>query len=50
VVSNVDCANSSFSYTPAVSQRNGILTIILTLTQSGESVRLYDEVQVNNAP
>lgn len=50
VVTNVDCANSSFQYTPAVSQRNGLLTLTLTLTQSGESVRLYHEVHVDNVP
>ncbi|MFY9328023.1 MAG: type II secretion system protein [Georgfuchsia sp.] len=50
MVSNVDCANSSFKYTPAVSPRNGLLTLVLTLTQSGESVRLYHEVHVENVP
>ena len=50
VATNVDCANSSFTYTPAISQRNGLLTMTLTLTQSGESVRLYDEVHVDNVP
>lgn len=50
MVSNVDCINSSFNYTPGVSQRNGLLTMVLTLTQSGESVQLYDEVHVNNVP
>ena len=50
VVTNVNCAASSFQYTPAVSQRNALLTITLTLTQDGESVQLYDQVQVSNAP
>jgi len=50
LVSNVDCTQTTFNYTPAVSQRNGLLTITLVLTQSGESVRLYDEVHVNNVP
>jgi len=50
LVGNVDCTQTTFNYTPAVSQRNGLLTITLVLTQSGESVRLYDEVHVNNAP
>lgn len=40
----------SFSYTPAVSQRNGLLTMTLGLTQSGESIRLYHEIHVNNVP
>ena len=50
LVGNVDCTQTTFNYTPAVSQRNGLLTITLVLTQSGESVRLYDEVHVNNVP
>lgn len=48
LVSNV--SSCSFSYTPAVSTRNGLLTITLVLTQSGESVQLYQEVHVNNVP
>jgi MSHA biogenesis protein MshO len=48
LVSNV--SSCSFSYNPAVSTRNGLLTIALVLTQSGESVRLYQEVHVNNVP
>lgn len=43
----------SFSYTQTGSAkftRNGLLTITLTLTQSGESVQLYQEVHVNNVP
>jgi len=43
-------SSCSFSYTPAVSTRNGLLTITLVLTQSGESVQLYQEVHVNNVP
>ncbi len=55
LVGNVDCANSSFSYVPAVSQRNGLLTMTLVLTQPGsagtqETIRLYQEVHVDNTP
>ena len=53
LVSNVDCANSRFDYTQAVSAaftRNGLLAMTLVLTQSGESVQLYQEVHVNNVP
>lgn len=50
VVTNVNCGASSFVYTPAISQRNALLTMTLTLTQQGESVQLYDQVQVNNVP
>lgn len=49
LVSNVDCANTSFRYSP-VSARNSLLAITLTLTRSGESVRIYQEVQVSNVP
>jgi MSHA biogenesis protein MshO len=49
LVSNV--SSCVFTYTQAISQRNGLLTMTLVLTDaSGESVRLYDEVHVNNAP
>lgn len=48
LVSNVSAC--AFSYTPAVSTRNGLLGMTLELTQAGESVRLYQEVQVNNVP
>ena len=48
LVSNVvDC---SFTYTGAVSQRNGQLTMRLKLEKSGESVQLYQEVNVDNLP
>jgi MSHA biogenesis protein MshO len=55
LVGNVDCANSSFSYVPAVSQRNGLLTMTLVLTQPGsagtqETISLYQEVHVDNTP
>lgn len=41
----------SFSYeTMTAAQRNNILAISLTLTASGESVRLYDQVGVSNVP
>ena len=54
LVGNVDCANSSFIYIPAASQRNGLLTMTLVLTQPGahgaETIRLYQEVHVDNVP
>ncbi len=54
LVGNVDCANTSFTYNPAVSQRNGLLTMTLVLTQAGastpETIRLYQEVHVDNTP
>lgn len=49
LVGNVN--SCSFNYTSAVSGRNGLLTMTLVLTdQSGESVRLYNEVHVDNVP
>jgi MSHA biogenesis protein MshO len=42
-----DCA---FEYAPGLNQREGLVTIRLRLTRGGESVNLYNEVHVNNAP
>ncbi len=39
-----------FTYTPGVTQRNGLVSIRLSLTQSNETVNLYHEVHVNNVP
>lgn len=50
LMSNVDCAATVFNYVPTVTQRNALLTMRLVLTNANESVRLYDEVHVNNAP
>lgn len=48
LASNVtDC---SFEYAAGGSQRNGLLAIRLVVTQNGESVNLYHEVHVDNAP
>ena len=54
LVGNVNCANSAFTYTPAASQRNGVLTMALELPQAGangaETIRLYQQVHVDNTP
>lgn len=56
LVANVNCdpAVSGFTYLPAESQRNGLLTMTLVLTQAAargnESIRLYQEVHVDNTP
>ena len=54
LVANVDCGASSFIYLPAESQRNGLLTMTLVLTRAAargnESIRLYQEVHVDNTP
>lgn len=48
VVSNVSAC--SFSYTPTVLQRNGLVVMRLTLTRNGESVNLLHQVEVLNTP
>lgn len=48
LVGNVSAC--SFSYTPAVLQRNGLVVIRLTLTRNGESVNLLQQVDVLNTP
>lgn len=40
----------SFSYTPAVLQRNGLVALRLTLTRNNESVQLFHQVDVLNTP
>jgi MSHA biogenesis protein MshO len=40
----------SFTYTAAASQRNGLLTMQLTLTSGGESISLLHQVHVDNSP
>lgn len=48
LVSNVSACN--FSYAPAVTQRNGLLSLTLELARSNEPVQIYQEVHVDNAP
>lgn len=43
-------ANCSFSYTPAVLQRNGLAVLRLTLSRNGETVELLHQVAVLNTP
>ncbi|MBE7374788.1 PilW family protein [Pseudomonas lopnurensis] len=40
----------SFTYDPGTLTRNGLVSISLQLTQNDESVTLYRQVQVSNAP
>ena len=47
LANNVNC---TFTYTPGVTQRNGLVSIQLAITQSGETVSLYHQVHVNNVP
>jgi MSHA biogenesis protein MshO len=48
VVSHVSSCN--FYYLPAVNERNGILAMTLGLTLNNETITLYDQVMINNAP
>ncbi len=45
-----DVSACSFSYSPAVLQRNGLVVLRLTLTRNGESVELLHQVDVLNTP
>lgn len=45
-----DVTACSFSYLPAVLQRNGLVVLRLTLTRNGESVQLLHQIDVLNTP
>jgi MSHA biogenesis protein MshO len=45
-----DVTACSFSYSPAVLQRNGLVVLRLTLTRNGESVELLYQVDISNTP
>lgn len=45
-----DVTACSFTYTPGVLQRNGLIVIRLTLTRNGESIQLLQQVDVLNTP
>lgn len=47
---HADCANSSFVYLGSDLQQQGLVSISLKLTDSGESVNLYHQVHVDNTP
>jgi MSHA biogenesis protein MshO len=46
----VDCTKSAIDYSTAANTRFGLLSVWLTLTSGNESVTLYNEIHVNNAP
>ncbi len=48
LVNNVSAC--TFTYTSNATQNNGVVSMQITLTQSGESVTLMRQVAVNNAP
>lgn len=43
-------ASCVFTYDQGVTERSGLVTLLLALTSGGETVRLYHEVHVNNVP
>ena len=43
-------SNCSFSYTPAVLQRNGLAVLRLSLSKNGETVELLHQVAILNTP
>lgn len=51
---NVDVASCSLKYEPpgsgTGSGRSGMVSIALTITQSGESIKLYHQVHIDNTP
>ena len=50
IASNVNCATTSFNYSGSDLQRNALVSMVLTVTDSGESVTLQHEVHVSNTP
>jgi len=48
LASNVTACN--FSYSPGTTMSNGLVSTQLEITQSNETVSLYDEVHISNAP
>lgn len=47
---NVDCANTRFTYQMGSTQRGGLLSLTLRITQDSESFDLLQQVHVDNAP
>lgn len=50
VVDRVNCGASSFTYAAGTNIRSGLVTLRLTLTDSGETITLLQQVHVDNAP
>jgi len=48
LMEGVDAVN--FSYSPGATHRAALVTIDLSLSQDGESIRLFREVHVRNTP
>ena len=47
---SADVGSCQFTFTAGTAQRNALATLVLQLTQSGESVQLLHEVQLVNSP
>lgn len=45
-----DVTNCNFTYSPGTSMRSGLATIRITISRDGESVSLFHQVHVMNAP
>ncbi|MBI3432135.1 MAG: prepilin-type N-terminal cleavage/methylation domain-containing protein [Hydrogenophilales bacterium] len=45
-----DVSACSFTYQPGATERNGLVSMTLNLSQAGETVRLYATTQVSNQP
>ena len=52
IATNVNCAATSFTFTPTDLQRNAIVTMVLSIQDSTatETVNLHHEVHVDNTP
>jgi MSHA biogenesis protein MshO len=50
MASNVDCTKTTFNYSGSDLQRNALVSMVLAVTDSGESVTLQHEVHVSNTP
>lgn len=48
--SSTTSASCTFDYTSAATGRNGLLFVQLTVTSGGESVTLFQQIHVDNAP
>jgi MSHA biogenesis protein MshO len=47
---SADVGSCQFTFTAGTAQRNALATLLLQLTQTGESVQLLHEVQLVNSP
>lgn len=50
LATHVNCANSRFDYTPGTIQRADLVVMSLTITNSDDSVTLFQQVHVQNVP